>query len=207
MATTEADQTTKQRIIDATIETLKDEGFAGTSARAIARRGDFNQALIFYHFGTLTELLLAAMDHASGDRIQRYTEAVGQARTIQDKFEAVATLYKEDLATGKVTVASEMIAGSVGRPDLGAAMAERMEPWLDLTETTMQEVLGSIGLAKLLAPRTAAFAVISFFIGFDLLSGIQETDEQVDELLAAGAKIAPFMQAATKIFGGKAKRR
>ncbi len=198
---------TKQRIIDATIETLKEEGFAGTSARAIARRGGFNQALIFYHFGTLTDLLLAAMDEASADRITRYNEAVNRAPTIQAKIEAVAALYKEDLATGRVTVASELIAGSIGRPDLRPEMAARMEPWLDLTEETMREVLSSVGLSRLLEPRLASFAAISFFIGFDLFSNLQGDDTYVDKLLSVAARIAPVLQVATKIFGGGAKRR
>lgn len=58
-------EATRQRIVDATLETLRNEGFAGATSRAIARAGDFNQALIFYHFGTLDGLLLAALDKTS----------------------------------------------------------------------------------------------------------------------------------------------
>src|SRR5207249_1839872 len=43
---------TRAQFVEATIETLKREGFAGASARAIARTGGFNQSLIFYHFGS-----------------------------------------------------------------------------------------------------------------------------------------------------------
>src|SRR5947208_16019504 len=53
-------EATRKRIVMAAVETLKQEGFAGTSARAVARTGGFNQALVFYHFGSMTELLLAA---------------------------------------------------------------------------------------------------------------------------------------------------
>ena len=42
---------TKQGLVEAAIETLKAEGFAGASARAIAGRAGCNQALVFYHFG------------------------------------------------------------------------------------------------------------------------------------------------------------
>ena len=52
---------TKEQIVGAAIETLRTEGFGGTSARAIARIGDFNQALIFYHFGSVNGLLLEAL--------------------------------------------------------------------------------------------------------------------------------------------------
>jgi AcrR family transcriptional regulator len=40
-------------------------GFAGASAREIARRADCNQALVFYHFGSVTELLLAGLDDST----------------------------------------------------------------------------------------------------------------------------------------------
>jgi len=51
---------TKRSLVAAAIETLKTEGFAGASARAIAARAGCNQALIFYHFGSVVTLLLAA---------------------------------------------------------------------------------------------------------------------------------------------------
>ena len=50
---------TRDRIIEAALETVRVEGFADTTARAIARHGGFNQALIFDHFGSVDELLTA----------------------------------------------------------------------------------------------------------------------------------------------------
>jgi len=55
----------------AALETVKAAGFAGATTRAIARTGGFNQALIYYHFGSLDTLLLAALDHTSGERLER----------------------------------------------------------------------------------------------------------------------------------------
>jgi AcrR family transcriptional regulator len=57
---------TKLEIVEAAVETLKTAGFHGSSAREIARTGGFNQALIFYHFGTVRQLLLAALDPGAG---------------------------------------------------------------------------------------------------------------------------------------------
>ncbi|MGD0455999.1 MAG: TetR family transcriptional regulator, partial [Solirubrobacteraceae bacterium] len=53
---------TKLKIAEAALETLKQRGFAGASAREIAGVGGFNQALIFYHFGSVQKALLAALD-------------------------------------------------------------------------------------------------------------------------------------------------
>ena len=37
----------RKKVLEAAIEALKEDGYAGTSIRSIARRGDFNSALIF----------------------------------------------------------------------------------------------------------------------------------------------------------------
>jgi AcrR family transcriptional regulator len=70
-------EVTRRQLIDSAIETLKDRGFAGASARVIADRAGINQGLIFYHFGSVTGLLLAALDAVSATRQARYGEAVG----------------------------------------------------------------------------------------------------------------------------------
>ena len=67
---------TRTRLIDAAIETLKAEGFAGSSARAIAERAGLNQGLIFYHFGSVANLLLAALDSVSARRMEQYGAAI-----------------------------------------------------------------------------------------------------------------------------------
>src|SRR5256714_6049554 len=63
---------TKLQIVEAALETLKAKGFAGASARAIAYRGGFNQALIFYHFGSVQNALLASLDLISERRLEEY---------------------------------------------------------------------------------------------------------------------------------------
>ena len=50
---------TREKLIDAARSCLLTEGIAGASARAIARHGDLNQALVFYHYGSVEGLLAA----------------------------------------------------------------------------------------------------------------------------------------------------
>ncbi|HVA09078.1 MAG TPA: helix-turn-helix domain-containing protein, partial [Acidimicrobiales bacterium] len=65
---------TRRLLVDAAIETLKSEGYAGASARAIAERAGSNQGLIFYHFGSVANLLLTALDSVSAARLEQYGE-------------------------------------------------------------------------------------------------------------------------------------
>ena len=89
-------QDTKTRIIEATIATIKEEGMAGTSARAIARRGDFNQALIFYHFGSIEDLLHATMQYSSSARVELYRSRLEQVESLAD-LAAVARFVSDGL--------------------------------------------------------------------------------------------------------------
>ena len=108
---------TKSRIVEAALQTLKQRGFAGCSAREIAKQGGFNQALVFYHFGSVHNLLLAALDLVSNRRMQAYQPPFEQAQTVAELAALARTIYAEDLENGYVTVLAEMVAGGMSDPD------------------------------------------------------------------------------------------
>jgi AcrR family transcriptional regulator len=186
---------TKQRIVDAAIATLKEEGFSATSARAIARRGDFNQALIFYHFGTLNELLVAAFDAVTTERRERYVELFDDEGPLEAKLRAAVDLYREDRDSGRIAVISEVIAGSTGNEDLAPMVAERVELWLDLTQDVLARMLDQAGLAGFVSPREAAYAVTAFFLGMDILSNVGGDVAQPEALMERAAALAPILEA------------
>src|SRR5438132_11617101 len=119
---------TRDRLVEAALEALKTVGFAGATSRAIARIGGFNQALIFYHYGSLDALLLAALDRTSEQRLARYREALAQIESLEELAELSARIYREDRETGHLTVVSQMVAGSLARPEPAPAIAKPMEP-------------------------------------------------------------------------------
>src|SRR3954447_9194018 len=75
---------TRDHIVETTLQALAEDGFAGATSRAIARRGKFNQALVYYYFGSLDALLLAALDRTSAERLARYRAAVETAATLEE---------------------------------------------------------------------------------------------------------------------------
>lgn len=184
---------TKDRIVEAAFATLKEEGFAGTSARAIARRGGFNQALIFYHFGTLNDLLLATLDETSAGRMSRYRDSMGRARSVDDKIQTATLLYREDLGSGHITVISEMVAGSLARPDLGPEVVARMEPWIAFTEGVITDLLAGSIFEETINPRTLAFAVVALYLGVDLLSHLDQDKSRAEALFQMAGTIGPMV--------------
>ena len=186
-------QTTKQAIIQAAFETLREQGYAGASARAIARRGDFNQALVFYHFGSVQNLLLAALDASSSARMERYEAALVEASDASSLIEVARTLHAEDLESGHITVLSEMIAGSVGNPELGREIVARMEPWVELVERSILQLVAGSPLAGAVPARDLAFAVVAFYLGIDLLAQLESDRARVDRLFELARTFAPLL--------------
>jgi len=179
-----AGEKTRDRIVDAALETLKTEGFAGATSRAIARTGGFNQALIFYHFRSLDGLLLAALDKTSAERLDRYRAAVDRAEDAQHLAEVAATVYAEDRDRGHMTVVSQMVAGSVARPELAKEVVARMEPWIELCEDALRKALADTPAPQVVPLRDLAYAVVTFYLGLNLLTHLDEDSARTEALVA-----------------------
>jgi AcrR family transcriptional regulator len=181
---------TRRRIIDAALETLTAVGFAGASARAIAERGGINQALIFYHFGTVNDLLLAALDETSRRRLAQYEATLGGVRTVPELLEAAARLYREDLAAGHITVLNEMIGASLTYPSLRAEIAGRVEPWVRFAEAVIDRVTGDGPLPELVSSHDAARTAVALYLGMQMLTHLNGDDTAAEALFATGRRLA-----------------
>src|SRR3954447_22213170 len=109
---------TRNQILRAAFDTLEDKGFAAATSRAVAERGGFNQALIFYYFGSMDALLLEALDWTNERRLEKYRAELAETQSVDQVMAVIRRLYEEDRESGHITVVSQMIAGSVVRPEL-----------------------------------------------------------------------------------------
>jgi AcrR family transcriptional regulator len=185
---------TKATIAEA-LETLRTRGFAGASAREIAGAGGFNQALIFYHFGSVQNLLLAALDVVSARRMAAYGSAFERAQTVPELARLAREIYAEDLENGYVTVLGEMVAAGVSNAELGAEVVARLEPWIEMVERKLRELTSGSPLESLIPPRDFAFAIIALYLGMDMLSHLEGDPARAESLLDLGVRYAPLVGA------------
>jgi AcrR family transcriptional regulator len=163
---------TRQALVDAAIETLHEEGFAGASARAIARRAGCNQALVFYYFGSVVDLLLAALDAVSQARFVRYSAAVEVVTNPADLLAVAVDVFREDLDAGYATVLVEMIAGASSTPGLGAEVARRIAPWADFAESAVSSALADSPLRAMVPTGEVAHAIVALYLGLEMLANL-----------------------------------
>jgi AcrR family transcriptional regulator len=186
---------TKLQIVEAALRTLKTKGFAGASARAIAREGDFNQALIFYHFGSVRNLLLAVLDLIGERRMSEYGPAFEDARSAPELARLARTIYADDLERGYITVLGEMVSGGVADADLGAEVAARIEPWIAMVERKLEQLLGGTPLRALASSRDLAFGLVALYFGVDMLSHLQRDRARAESLLDLATRLSALVDA------------
>lgn len=185
---------TKLQIAEAALETLKANGFAGASARAIAHTGAFNQALIFYHFGSVQSALLAAFDLVSERRLASYGSAFEAARTPSELARLARVIYDEDQERGYTTALGEMVSGGVSDPLLGAEVASRIEPWIAMVAGKLERLFDGSPLGALVPAGDLAFGIVSLFFGVDLLSQMQRDRSRAESLLDLATRLAALAE-------------
>ncbi len=194
-------EVTKARILDAALETLRVEGFSGTTARSIARTGGFNQALVFYHFGSVDEVLLRAVDRMSERRLATYRERLGQADDLPALLAVARDALGEDVQRGAMTVLSQLVAAAHGRPDFGRRLAASFDPWINLVDDAVKQVVAGTGLEGALPSRDVAVALTGMFVGVELLSQLDPESGHAESLLATIDTTAGLLQGLLMLLG------
>ncbi len=185
---------TRRRIVDAALQTLRDEGIAGISARAIARHGDFNQALIFYHFGSVEGLLVAVARSESERRSALYAEALREVTTLAELVEVARRLHDEEFRAGAVAALTQMLAGAVGSEELARGIRASLEPWTRLVGETIDRVLAGTPYAGVLPRDDVTAALAALFLGIELYTGLDPE--------AAPATLFPTMATVAALLDG-----
>lgn len=163
---------TRQRLIDGAIETIRAHGLAGTSARTIAATAGVNQALVFYHFGSVHELLQTACLAATRDRVAPFAERLGQVTDLRQLLALGRELHTGERTHGNVAVLAQMLAGAQTEPALAEATSAALRLWLAPIEDTLARLLTGSPVAELIDIAGLARAVSAGFVGLELYEGV-----------------------------------
>jgi len=163
---------TRAVLIAAAIDTLRESGFAAASARRIAAKAECNQALIFYHFGSVPDLLMAALEDVSARRMAAYRELLDRTGTLGELIDGARAVFEADLDAGHVTVLVEMISGAQSTPGLGERVSACLAPWRSFAESAVRDVLASSPLGSLVPPGEVAHGVVAGILGLEMLASL-----------------------------------
>ena len=85
-------------------------------------------------------------------------------------------------------IVAQLVAGSAGRPALAVAAVELMEPWIALAEETFRRVLPP-GLPV----ADIAYGTVVWYLGVNLMTGLDPEGARTDSLFTRGREWAPLV--------------
>jgi AcrR family transcriptional regulator len=163
---------TRAKLLAAAAESLRADGMAGLSARVIAARAGVNQALVFYHFGTLNELIDASVRQAVDESADSYREQLAAVGSLRELLTLGQTLHEQERDRGNVAMMAQLMAGSQRDPVLAGAARYAMQRWNAEIEVVIVRLLGSSPLAAFVDLSGLTRAVSAGFIGLELYEGV-----------------------------------
>jgi AcrR family transcriptional regulator len=185
---------TRERLMAAAVEVLREHGITGATARAIAARAGVNQALIFYHFGSVTNLLLQSFLRTSDDQIARYRAAAEDVSSLHDLVAIARRLHDEDMESGAVTAVTQLMAAA-DEPEMNRQILERFDEWIRIVEEAMRGATGDSPLAAAVPVREAAYAISAMFLGIEILTRLDPERSEASQLFDMMANLATLIEA------------
>jgi AcrR family transcriptional regulator len=169
---------TRQRLIDGAIETIRRYGLAGASARGIAATAGVNQALIFYHFGSVHDLLHSACLATTESRVASFVERLDQITDLRQLLALGRVLHAEERAQGNVMVLAQMLAGAQSDPKIADATVAALRLWIPPMKAALTRLLADSPMAELIDADGLAYAVSAAFVGLELYEGVDADGAQ-----------------------------
>ncbi len=163
---------TRDKLLRATQEALVEDGFAHLSARTVATRAGVNQALVFYHFGTVSELVEAAAQSLADESVAHYRERFATVDSLGGLLGLGEEVHARERATGNVAVMAQLMAGAQRDEVLARAARYAMDLWRQEVEVVVRRVLEPSPVAEVVDARGLAQAISAAFIGLELYEGV-----------------------------------
>lgn len=198
---------TKERLRLAAFDVVRTKGLSAASARAIGTAAGVNQALIFYHFGTVNELIEAASNEAVERSVARYAEGFSQVTSLAELLEVGMRVHDEERRRGHVAVMAQLMAGGQHDPVLARASKYAVGLWTAQVRAVLDRVVAPTPAGELLDSADLASAISAGFIGIELLHGVDGASadhafaslDRLNALLTTVNGFGPTLRAALRV--------
>ena len=163
---------------------LREEGYRGTTAREIAARSGSNQSAIYYHFGGIDELVLAALLQSSASRLDRYREALAVEHDLVELVDTLSVLHAEDTATGHLAVMTEVAGGITASPSLRSGIADATDPWLAFVQAQIEQAVARLPMGSLVPAAQLSDLIFSLVLGVELRNRVDGRTDRFQTVLS-----------------------
>jgi len=98
----------RQRLLEATVDCLVENGWSGTSTTLVSQRAGVSRGAQLHHFPTKNDLVVAAVEHLSELRGEELRQAAGRLPTGKRRTRAVLEMFADHFTSPVFTAALEL---------------------------------------------------------------------------------------------------
>jgi AcrR family transcriptional regulator len=188
---------TKELILEAARESLREQGYSGTSIRAVAERAGVQLSLVHYHFGSKQAMLVAVLEHENQKLLERQQVLFAGPEPLSAKWRAACRFLEDDLESGYVRILWELWAAGLADEQLAARWRDATAGWRRLMAEVVEEWSREVGLELPISATAVATLVANLFQGLEveILAGVSEAEAPHLEVLEAVAQLIERIEA------------
>jgi AcrR family transcriptional regulator len=153
----------KEAILDAAERLLVEVGHAGVTARRLAAEAGVNLGLIHYHFGSMENVFLRALERFTDRLIARQRAMYAADVPFIEKWRTAMRYLEEDRRSGYQKVWLELQALAWNRPDLRRRVARVTARWRRVLTEAFARAMEEYGLDRSRLPVEAVVALVATF--------------------------------------------
>jgi AcrR family transcriptional regulator len=162
-----AGEQARDAIVVAAIACLAEGGFSTTSARAVADRAGIAPGGVFYHFGSMDDLLAVVFERCLDARLGRLGTVL---EAPADQLpEALRAAVADEFAHPESRALLELVVGAAGSPVLAARVRAGIERSFEFTRRVVDRLLAGSPLAHVLPLDLVSQIAASAFFGLAVL--------------------------------------
>jgi AcrR family transcriptional regulator len=163
---------TRQRLLDGALTALREHGVTGVSARTIAAAAGVNQALVFYHYKSVDELLGAACIETTRQRVAAYADRFAAVGSLRELLQVGRALHAAELEEGNVSVLAQLLAAAQSGDRLAGPTATALRMWTAEIEAVLHRLMDGSPVAEVADLPGLARGVSAAFVGLELYEGV-----------------------------------
>lgn len=179
---------TRTALLDATVDSLIEKGFGGTTTTEIARRAGLSLGAMLHHYPTKADLLAAAVGHVLERRQTEFRAQMANLETDRDRLDAAIDLLWSAFSGPTFAAYAELWVAARTDPDLAGPVAAMGDQFTASSQELFAELFPpeeypDAGFLE--AGMTFAFAVMD---GVALHGLLKPADTAPIEILKAVAR-------------------
>lgn len=139
----------------------------------MAAEAGVNQALIFYHFGELGDLVAAAYRESVDEALERYREALASSHGLGEVLDAVKAELGTDRADGGAALMAQLLAAAGQDEALAKLARELLGEWRTVVGEALERAMVDSPVEGLVSPASVVEAALSGMLGTVLVDGAE----------------------------------